>query len=765
MGIRVGFAKTNMLVEDPVLRDVERQALQRANIPLTFNLDTQGKYLGIWMTMVAKLQRRLLFAEPIEKLQGRSKNTPARGRKHHIQQWNTRLLPLLSWVGQCGRPHPKDRSRIQYEASYYVQARGDQAVSMEIMWDLDFLYGSGVTVIDLDIWFLSISARVSHWFEQREWEAMLGPMEEWDAELKEATFVSGIYNSRDEVSDLMGLPWKTLVSDYHKRKRLTLAQKLEKLGLMKLDKQPAAPRRPRWSLFVDGGGLAPEEKNPDTASAFPTVLGGRAWSLQTPTKKRVAEGGGPMRRLGFDIDQDFVTRGSNEVASALREIETSQQDRYLPWSALHMTNITNEMAAVLDFLTFFIGNYRHPHLQAMMEDGPLMLVYDNRAGCDVARGAWVSEQEPALGVLLRRACRKAACLGLGIEPWWQGSHVIGTDREGPADNMWVILGNERADLLVAFLRWWGMGVAGWGQLLVKRGEQGNFAAPPRGRIVFEQLILDEEDLSGAPPQQDSQTVDSVAAWLEEEDFKLDSCVYSEEKQDKWRPQLMHEDRALAKTQSLFYRALRGTKWLQKTSWRLAERKIKSRWPQVGLSEFRAASLQLEGLLPRVRFARIDLAHNAWLTGGRRTRVVKEVPPTFVRHKSVSWQKTFHARAEAARAHNLIWDRPCLFCKQPHMDRAEHYFNEKMTKEYEEQDFDEEEEEFEGQKDRGGCPAVRNWARRIGLIGPEQFLSIRLVLGAETLGQPNRTRRFGLFVHSVWRQLGWKNGVDVDFCWS
>ena len=63
------------------------------------------------------------------------------------------------------------------------------------------------------------------------------------------------------------------------------------------------------------------------------------------------------------------------------------------------------------------------------KNGRLRLVYDNSLGCEVTRGGWSMEKEPALGLWLRRLEAVYRDTRATLKYTWQHSHVE-EEREG-----------------------------------------------------------------------------------------------------------------------------------------------------------------------------------------------------------------------------------------------------------------------------------------------------------------------------------------------
>ena len=82
---------------------------------------------------------------------------------------------------------------------------------------------------------------------------------------------------------------------------------------------------------------------------------------------------------------------------------------------------------------------------------------------------------------------------------------------------------------------------------------------------------------------------------------------------------------------------------------------------VGLGEVLAGSRRISHLPARVKFSRVDLVHNAWLTAGRTTWKVR--PKTFeqLRCMTLGQQAEWRERQKKQIGRNRSAESPCIFC--------------------------------------------------------------------------------------------------------
>ena len=162
----------------------------------------------------------------------------------------------------------------------------------------------------------------------------------------------------------------------------------------------------------------------------------------------------------------------------------------------------------------------------------------------------------------------------------------------------------------------------------------------------------------------------------------------------WRQRLLLGDEVLRQTQKYFYRILRAARWATGNSWRLAQAKLKKQWKDhLNLAEFRHSCEMVGALAPKVKYARLDLAHNCWVTGGRRQRTPLLLTADSFVGKTQGQSEKLRLRAAQTKDNNLKFDRDCIFCGKPSADDTRHYF-----------------------QWGGGCEALKLRARAKGILG-------------------------------------------------
>jgi hypothetical protein len=187
-------------------------------------------------------------------------------------------------------------------------------------------------------------------------------------------------------------------------------------------------------------------------------------------------------------------------------------------------------------------------------------------------GAWRSGAEPYLGRWLRLAELRFRVLGLVFQGFWQKSHKY--------QRHFFVLGNKRADRLAVLGRALAREVFGEGRFNMGCWAE-NGQTPDE--LLFETTLASEEELAApnalllADLFAEGQGAERDLTFDYWPDEHLPPLQEQVEKGRRWGLHLVPGDAALRKVQKQVYRSLRSARWHSGKGWRVACRKLETRW--------------------------------------------------------------------------------------------------------------------------------------------------------------------------------------------
>lgn len=600
LGFYIGFLKTVCIFREPALREIERLAVLRANIPLSFKIQDFAKYLGFWVAVDPKRQQDIVYEHPIENLRKRVFSTRTKGRKHAIATWNVKCIPPLSWVAQVAIPNRKQAGEVGYFMSYHCQFRGDMAVGRLTMGQQKFIYGAPGAPLGFQDCSLSIRNRVSLLFASDEVDYFVDQTDEWPQEEQRATWVRSLLEAREHLVRVVEIPFNILLSNMRQRRRLFLLKQWAAQGF--LDIFPG-----EYIFYVDGGGRDTKQ------TEWRLVQGASAWSLDIPSGKTCAEGGQPWYPISYSPRA--------EVAHAWPgEVDCEEWNLISPWCAVEVNSSSSELLAVVLAIWFLVDHQNDACLAPLFQRGIIRFVLDSQNGPEAAKGMRLAWKEPGVGLLLRRLGYWCSQRGLQVLLFWQKSNVKG-NRKG-----YGVSGNDRADSLVDVLRRTQTAFRSFGSLpLDQVGPEADVPILPD----FLALEYDEADTSGESERVLAELFSEATVrdagrdvwmkWLEGEAVMVSAPQGGPG--TFLRRKFTREHSVLRYAQRYFSLLLRGCAWLDRRGWGQATEKVQKEWLHLDaqLWEIRLSFSYLHGVSPRVFYSKLDLCHNAWLTGARRPR--------------------------------------------------------------------------------------------------------------------------------------------------
>lgn len=647
-----------------------------------------------------------------------------------MRRWNYRLLPKLSWVQQGGRPDKQTQNAIGEVCRWYTRTRGVMAVPDDVAGATIWLYGTDEQPERAEAVGHACRGRVSLLYTPAEWAELEDDWAQMPEDAMKADFRYDVFESRQHLATQIQVSWERLRADWHQKAKLALVDHMVRAGVVEEPREELTLQDNQWTAFVDGGGETKEMEPEDVIS------GAYGWGVRAPGGPTLLTGLGPLCVLGApgtpQVDADMFPTEMPDGPE-----EGADGEMMIPAEALPNMGVnepkssTAEMYAVLKLYQclWMLRGWTRSVVKDILESGELTVTYDNKLGLQLGKGEWSSRKEPALWLELRRGDWLLQLLGLGVQGFWQKSHKRNTRH-------WIIRGNRDIDGVVTRARAWGRHLAAHASVDLG-APAGNGPTWCFSTLTAEhRRVLQLAQLEGLFGP--GESFDRGLIW-DPADLRTVHQIAQGDERFRSCQRVLAGDRPLLQVQRRLLAVLKGAAWHRGTSWRSAEAKIANRWGgrNVTLWEFRWGIAKIKALLPKVRYSRIDLLHNAWATAGRQRRALPNLDK--IRWLPMEKQEALRQKYDKVKEHNDGWATVgCAYCRGEGLGRAEHYFAD------------------EDPGGHAGCPKVTVWAQQLGLLEGDERPTLRWVLSLDGALTYKVARERTKFLHALWRILDWRN---------